>query len=152
MKKVNRIESHMTQYPTLAMEETTLNEALEYMEKSGIRHLPVLHKERVVGVVSERDLRQYAMISDSMDILVADVMTKAPFCVYVGTPLSDVAHEMAKHKYGCAVVLDRADKVVGIFTTTDGMRVLSEILTNSPEGVPLRKLGIESLLRGDALL
>ena len=35
---------------------------------------------------------------------------------------------MAEHKYGCAIVRQKNGKVVGIFTLTDGMRVLSDTL------------------------
>jgi CBS domain-containing protein len=35
---------------------------------------------------------------------------------------------MAEHKYGCVVVRQENGKVVGIFTATDGMRTLGEIL------------------------
>jgi acetoin utilization protein AcuB len=50
--------------------------------------------------------------------------------VYTVTPsakVADVVSEMAKHKYGCAVVVESA-KVVGVFTTTDAMRLLAMLL------------------------
>lgn len=143
MKK--RIEDHMTDYPSIASKKTTVKEAMEFMKGCGIRHLPVVEKNEVVGVVSERDLKQAELLSDAMTMVVADVMTPKPYCVKVGTPLREVAREMAKHKYGCTVILNQHDRVVGIFTTTDGMRVLSEILSSS-EGANLRITGIEQLL------
>ena len=42
--------------------------------------------------------------------------------------MDQVAHEMAEHKYGCAIVRQENGKLVGIFTETDGMRVLAELL------------------------
>jgi acetoin utilization protein AcuB len=54
-------------------------------------------------------------------------MTQAPWTVTAQTPLVDVATHMAEEKLGSAVVLEN-DKVVGVFTTTDGMRALAALL------------------------
>ena len=43
----------------------------------------------------------------------------------------DVVREMAHHKYGCAVVAE-GGKVVGVFTTIDAMRVLTDLLEGKP--------------------
>ena len=41
---------------------------------------------------------------------------------------------MAENRYGCAVVVEGA-KVVGVFTVTDGMNALADLLGKAPEGV-----------------
>jgi len=152
MKKVvNRIEEHMTEYPSIASRTTSVTEAYEFMKQMGIRHLPVMENGNVVGIVSERDLKQAQILTDSMQLLVSDVMTGDPYCVTVGTPLSTVAREMAKHKYGSTVVLNHLRQVVGIFTTTDGMRILSEVLS-SERTDEVRAWGIERLLSSDTLI
>jgi CBS domain-containing protein len=133
MAKTNRIENRMTEYPATAAPRTGVTAAIALMRKHAIRHLPVVSKGKVVGIVSDRDLRQAEILSDSMQLLVSDVMTRKPYCVKVGTPLMDVAAVMAKRKLGCAIVLDRENRVVGIFTTTDGMRVLSEVLKSGSQ-------------------
>jgi acetoin utilization protein AcuB len=148
MSNVKRIEEDMTEYPCIASQNMTITEAVEFMKKCGIRHLPVVEKGAVLGVVSERDLKQAEILSDAMTMLVSDVMTPKPYCVKIGTPLADVAREMAKNKYGCTVVLNQIGRVVGIFTTTDGMRVLSEILDSKPER-KLRVVRVEELLTRD---
>lgn len=149
-KIANRIEEHMTEYPTLASENTPVMEAIEYMQKTGVRHLPVVENEKVIGVVSERDLKQAEILTDSMQLLVCDVMTANPYCVRVGTPLSAVAETMAIHKYGCVVVLNSHNQVVGIFTTTDGMLLLSKILA-SGHWKEAKEWNIEKFLKGDTL-
>ncbi len=128
MTTVKRVEEGMTDYPCTANEKTTVTEASELMKRAQIRHLPVVKNGQVIGVVSERDLRQAEILSDAMTLVVSDVMTPDPYCVQVGTPLADVARVMARQKYGCTVVLNRMNRVVGIFTTTDGMRILSQLL------------------------
>src|SRR5579859_1531253 len=106
MKVVNRIEEHMTEYPTVASGKTYVSEALELMEQFKIRHLPVVDRGKVVGIVSDRDLKKAEILSDSMTLIVSDYMTPNPYCVRVGAPLTAVAKEMAKRKYGSANVLN----------------------------------------------
>lgn len=107
------------------------------MKRTGIRHLPILSKGKLVGIVSDRDLRRAEFFSDTMELFVADMMTENPYSLRVGTPLSTVASEMALHKYGCTVIKNNEDEIVGIFRTTDGMRLLSEALTSGSGVSPI---------------
>ncbi len=107
----------------------TLADAARMMKKHKIRHLPVLEGNALVGLLSDRDVQVLSSVSelDPSCILVEDAMTQAPWTVLPTTPLLEVATHMARKKLGSAVVLEN-DKVVGVFTTTDGMRVLGELL------------------------
>src|SRR5688500_4881986 len=98
MEKIKKIEDAMTSYPSIASKKMSVTEAYEFMLKCKIRHLPVVEEGKVIGVVSDRDLRLVQVIADSMTLLVADVMAIDPYCVKVGTPLSSVAKEMAQKK------------------------------------------------------
>lgn len=150
MKVKNRVENHMTPYPSIASDKMTVLEASKFMTKNKIRHLPVVKLGKVVGVISERDLKQAEILPNAMQLYVSDVMSRNPYCVEIGTPLSEVARQMAMHKYGCTVILN-GTSVVGIFTSTDGMKVLSDIL--STDGIPLlRDVGVEHFFSGDYLI
>ena len=61
---------------------------------------------------------------------VEDIMVPDPYVVKPDAFLGSVALEMARHKYGCALVVDGAGKCIGIFTATDGMRLLAELLNH----------------------
>ena len=50
------------------------------------------------------------------------------YAVSPSTPLSEVAQRMSETRYGCAIVKDDEQKVVGIFTTTDACRALAAAL------------------------
>jgi acetoin utilization protein AcuB len=129
MKAYSNIEETMTEYPCVVGPKTTVIQAMDLMQKNHLRHLPVVRDGQVVGVLSERDLKQAEILSDSMTMIVSDVMTPDPFCVPVGTALSEVAKTMAQRKLGCAVIVNGVGSVVGIFTTTDAMHVLSNVLS-----------------------
>jgi len=118
----------MTDCPHTIGAEQRLAVAFDCMRKHGVRHLPVLEGRRLVGVLSQRDLYFVESIAgvDRRVDKVAEAMTADVYTVAPGDLLVDVAEMMAKHKYGCAVVVDR-EHVVGIFTATDALRVLAEL-------------------------
>jgi CBS domain-containing protein len=142
MKPVNDISAHMTVYPHLASREMTVPQALARMDRNDIRHLPVVEDGNVVGVVSDRDLRKAALLPAAAGLTLSEVMTPRPYCTPTGTPLAEVAEIMAREKYGCVIVLGDFGRVVGVFTTTDGMRVLSRLLSDEvPSGYRMAGIG-----------
>jgi acetoin utilization protein AcuB len=98
------------------------------MKKNQIRHLPVENGGELIGVLTDRDVKLAISFKGKEELTVNDVMTLHPYSVVPQAPLDQVVFEMAEHKYGCAVIRQENGKVVGIFTATDGVRVLGEIL------------------------
>jgi CBS domain-containing protein len=85
--------------------------------------------ESLTGVVTDRDL---AMIESLLPeewerICVAEAMTPEPYTVQPDAALWEVAKHMAREKFGCAVITDERGAVVGLFTTTDALRVLADL-------------------------
>lgn len=99
------------------------------MQKHAIRHLPVLDGGKLVGVLSERDLHVIEALNeiDPEELKVSEAMTAEAFAISPSTSLKEVATEMARQKYGCAVVVERA-QVVGVFTTIDALEALVGLL------------------------
>jgi CBS domain-containing protein len=96
------------------------------MRDHRVRHLPVLEHGELIGIVSQRDLYFLETIRgvDIDDDIVEDAMTTDTYAVEPDAPIGAVAKHMARHRYGCAVVLERG-KVAGIFTATDALRLVS---------------------------
>ena len=119
----------MTASPHSIGREQTLTAAHKVMREHRCRHLPVLHGGKLVGIVSERDLHLVESLKDvdPNEVLVEDAMWAQVYAVSPEAPLDEVASEMAAKKFGSAVVMQN-DKVVGIFTTVDACRALSELL------------------------
>lgn len=122
MKK--KIADIMQQFPHSIGQEIELKKAEEQMKKFQIRHLPVLAGGKIVGILSDRDLKLAAKFGG--ELTVQDVMTSDPYVVGPDTPVAEVFGKMAEHKYGAALVAEKA-KVVGIFTAVDAFKILSEI-------------------------
>ena len=122
------ISDSMTKYPYIANKKMTVSEADRFMMECQIRHLPVLEKDKIVGIVSDRDLKKAGSFRGPGELLVEDVMTQNPYCIRKGTSITKVARHLATERIGSAIVVDEKNQIVGIFTTTDGMRLLAEIL------------------------
>jgi acetoin utilization protein AcuB len=120
MRNAIPIEKYMTSGPHSVGAEQTLEHAAGVMKKHDIRHLPVLHGGKLVGIVSDRDLRLIEALADVNPALmtVSDAMASTVYSVSPETPIHEVVSMMAAHKYGSAVVMKNG-KVIGIFTTVD---------------------------------
>lgn len=101
---------------------TTLEDAYRTMQEKGIRHLPVLEDGRLLGVITDRDLRlatsALAPAPFRPGSRVSEVMTKGPLTADPADPVEDAARTMRERKIGCLpVVLD--GRVIGIITGLD---------------------------------
>jgi acetoin utilization protein AcuB len=119
----------MTPSPHTIAHDQTLATAHRLMQEHKLRHLPVLERGKLVGIVSERDLYFVETLRgvELDSVQVSDAMSFDIFTVPPGASMREVAAEMAEHKYGSAVVVD-AGQVVGVFTTTDALEALSELI------------------------
>lgn len=129
------ISDFMTQSPHSIGQQQSLSKAAELMRKFDIRHLPVLHGGKVVGLLSRRDLLLVETLPgvDPKEVTVEEAMSPAPYTVQPDEPLSRVASTMAHNKLGTAVIM-KGNELVGLFTTTDALRVLAENLGEASLG------------------
>ncbi|MCC7441533.1 MAG: CBS domain-containing protein [Bdellovibrionales bacterium] len=140
MKQMPQIQKVMTAMPHTIGADIELKTAQSMMREHRIRHLPVQKGGKLVGVLTDRDVKLAAGFDDALNLKVEEIMTDEPYTVTPETPLDRVVLEMAEKKYGCAVILQGNGKVVGIFTAVDGMRVLGETLESfykpGPDNTP----------------
>lgn len=116
--------------------------ALLTMHSAGVNHLPVVDNERLVGILTERDIhrrapeqRRRADAGSKKRLLavvnVGGVMTYAPATVSPSAPLREAIGLMLERRIGCLPVV-RQGRVVGIFTTRDAIGVLVPGETETP--------------------
>src|SRR5262245_29890409 len=119
----------MTTCPHTIGRDQNLAQAHKMMRANDIRHLPVLDGGALVGVLSDRDLHLIETLRDVdvEQVIVEEAMTPNVYTISPDTLLDEVVREMARHKYGSAVVMDHG-KVVGVFTTVDALGALAELL------------------------
>ncbi len=118
--------------------DATLAQARELLHSHRIRHLPVVERERLLGILTDRDLRQASPSSAAgispdrtvaflaqipvTEAMVRDVRTVSPY-----TTVEEAARLMIEHKIGCLPVTE-ADRLVGIITETDILGVLVDVM------------------------
>jgi len=118
--------------------DASLRRARRVMENHRIRHLPVVEDRRLVGILTDRDIRQAAPSAVSslssrerdefMDyVRVGQVMTRRIISVSPGTSLAEAARLLLRYRIGCLPVVDE-HYLVGIVTTSDLVGVLGQIL------------------------
>ena len=130
------VRSRMTSHVHTASPETTLAEALGMTRAHRIRHLPIIEDERLVGIVTDRDLRlaMPPIWADEHDELtqalhtrrVGELMITRIITVQPDTPVEDAAKLLYSHHIGCLPVLED-ERLVGILTETDLLRAFAEL-------------------------
>ena len=117
--------------------DTTLQDAYRTMQEQGIRHLPVLEGEKLVGVVTDRDLRlatsALAPSPFPPGSRVSAVMSAAPLTADASDPVEDAARTMRERKIGCLPVLDDG-RLIGIVT---GLDLLDALIAHDGRGQAL---------------
>ncbi|HMY18710.1 MAG TPA: CBS domain-containing protein [Polyangium sp.] len=128
-KAIPKIQKFMTTVPICINRTDTVASAHKVMREHDIRHLPVVDGDKLVGIVTQRDLHLIETLKDvdANNVNVEDAMTTNPYTVHPDAELDEVVAEMAEQKYGSALVVQN-HKVVGVFTTVDAMRAFSELL------------------------
>lgn len=135
------VKDHMTTPVITLTPETPFQEALKLMREHKIRRIPLVdEKQRLVGIVSERDLL-HAEPSPATSLSIwemnyllwklklGDVMSKDVITVTPLTPLQDAASLLIKHKIGGLPVLDAERHVVGVITETDIFKAFVALLS-----------------------
>lgn len=126
------IAHYMTPSPHTIGKSQSLRAAHDLMRQHGIRHLPVLDRGTLVGIVTLRDLHLVETLKDvdPLEVTVEEAMSPDPFQVGPRASLVKVARTMSERRIGCAIVVERS-KVIGVFTAVDALRVLAEIVDAS---------------------
>ncbi len=99
---------------------------LAIMQEKRLRRLPVVDRNRLVGIVAERDLLLAALQYLQSRVDIGEIMTKDLVTVTSGLDLRDAAKLMLAHRVGGLPVVDDG-KLVGIITESDIFRRFVEL-------------------------
>jgi acetoin utilization protein AcuB len=128
MKAVPQISHYMTTHPHSVGVDQSISKADKMMKEFKIRHLPVMENAKLIGIISDRDIKSVMAFKDINPEVttVSEIVIEDPYIVKPSSLLSDVCAEMCLHKYGSALVVDN-NKLVGIFTWVDALGAVSEL-------------------------
>jgi CBS domain-containing protein len=131
LRAIPPIKALMTPFPYFIDLDAALVGAQEMMGPHEIRHLPVMSKGRLVGVVSEpaiaRALEPGTGGPPKGDLLVRDAAELEPYIVDLSVPADVVLTQMAERHVDVAVVVKHG-RLAGIFTMTDAFRGFAHFL------------------------
>ena len=135
-----RVKDYMTSNPETLTPEDRLLDAELLVRRAGIRHMPVVSENRLVGLLTERDVRRYApSILHSTpeqyneifeNTLVGQVMTKQVTTIGPEAPLAEAAAQLYAQHRGCLPVMD-GERVIGIITRRDLLRFANDALSGA---------------------
>ena len=130
-----RVRDLMTSRPITVSPDTPMLQARQRMVDERIRHLIVVENDRVVGIVTDRDIRlNLPSPATSLSVweinfllaklTVGAVMTSAVLVVESARPIAEAARIMIDHKIGALPVVDDG-QLVGIVTESDFVRAMA---------------------------
>ena len=123
------VDIYTTPCPICVKTDTQLGELRKLMQDSGIRHLPVADsEEKILGLITQRDLQALNGVETLSPLTAGDIMVENPQSVQSGSLLSEAVFKMSEMKIGSLLVLNKESKLDGIFTSTDALNALIEVL------------------------
>jgi acetoin utilization protein AcuB len=133
------VEEIMSRKIHTITKESRIESALKIMLDNSIRHLPVVEKGKLIGIISDRDLRQALVplakfgkeeeiLYNTNNFLVKDIMSTDIITVKPYTHVEDAAKIILSKKIGSLPVENDKNKLVGIVTESDLLGVFIEIM------------------------
>lgn len=138
MKRITRVSELMTRDVITLEAQESLLLAQDIMELGRIRHLPVVDGRRLVGLVTHRDLLSASLSSldaaladdesQKQHVFVRDVMRRDVKTVGPDTPALEAVRVMVENKFGCLPVVDSDQRLLGILSEADYLRLAGRFL------------------------
>jgi len=114
------------------------------MREHGVRHMPVVDEHnKLVGIISDRDLRRPDWADEAVDIAhpyhlsedmtVGSLMTRNVTCVHVYDTLHKAVGIFLDRRYGALPVLNKDEDLVGILSPLDVLKAFEEVTAKMRE-------------------
>lgn len=156
VKKVKKSESGMIVDPITVAEEQTVGEVKEIMQNYRISGVPVLKEKKLIGIVTNRDLR---FVSD-LDLRVKEVMTsKNLVTARVGITLEQSKALLHEHRIEKLLVVNDHGELQGLITIKDLEKIrkyplaakdsLGRLRVGAAIGVGTSLVDVEKLIKAE---
>lgn len=150
-----QVSDIMTHRVAVLHEENNLELAEKAMQSYGFRHLPVVEGDKLVGLVTDRDIMRASVssLADDHDLLddnlkryffIREIMTMNVIAARPWMTLLEAGNIMKDRKIGCLPVTEQDGTLVGIVTQSDFLDVALNFLTECAAKRNERAAGVSS--------
>jgi acetoin utilization protein AcuB len=140
------VKDWMTKDPVTITDETSMMKAIHMMKERRFRRLPVLHEGRLVGMVTDRDLKEaspskattldvhelYYLLAE---LQIKEIMSRNPLAVHPEDTVEHAAQLMLEKTISGLPVVDTTGHLVGIITQSDVFQAFMHITGVAQGGV-----------------
>jgi len=128
MRKTMPVRECMSRLPAETDRREPLSAVVQHMREQHCHHVPVMDGPRLYGILSRQDLHELALRGEGStgDLAAGDACTRDVLTVGPMTPIVEVAQAMIDRQVSSALITD-GDVLVGIFTSTDALRLIAEL-------------------------
>ena len=120
------VKDFMTPDPTTVAPDRRADETLELMKKLNFRQCPVVEGGKLVGIVTDRDIR--ASLVQGSSLKVGEIMARDPVTILDYASVEGAAEIIQKGKFNALPVVSNKGKLVGILTVNDLLDALLRML------------------------
>ncbi len=131
------VSNWMTKNVFAVTPDDSISDAIRLLKEKGIKHLPVVEGDRVRGILSDRDIKEYTPSkATTLDIYelhyllaktkIKEVMKKQVITTTPDTPIEEAAMILYDRNIGCLPVVEN-ERLVGIISEKDIFRTLIDI-------------------------
>jgi acetoin utilization protein AcuB len=115
------VQSIMTKTVVSASPDATVREAIQLIDDNDIRHLPIVEHGRLIGIVSDRDLRgcERERPDEQLGTALRELMSHEPLCMEAGESIKTLIDVMLEYKIGALPVVGRDGELIGIVSYID---------------------------------
>ena len=138
-----KVRNWMTPNPLTLTEDDKVKTAVVHVLRNRIRHVPILRGDKLVGIVTDRDLKralpsvvagttpeEYQSFMENTTL--KEVMTQDPIVCGPDTDIVEAVRIFVEHKFGALPVVEN-DKLVAIISQTDALRAFLKLLEERGE-------------------
>lgn len=136
---VLKVSNFMTQKVLTAHPDDGVRHTFFRMREDDVRHFPVVDDDnKLVGIISDRDLRRPEWVDEAPDIshiynleddlTVKDLMSTNLIVAHTYESLHKVTKVLIEHRFGALPVLNKEKELVGILSATDLLQALEMLL------------------------
>lgn len=122
------VSDRMTKTPVTVSPNDTLSQAQEKMRSGEFRQMPVVDNKRLVGIITDRDIRRYgrhSAVAKVQSAMTNELVTASP-----QMPLEEAARLLLRYKIGGLPVIEK-DELVGILSTSDILQAFVDLAAST---------------------